>query len=254
MGLHLHVSITVPKEDEQAFSDQLKIVLREKALGDWKLEGGFRVIGEMDPAQFDGGRPRARDGEIEFVNVWRLPEGAGSSDVAATMVRLSELESYIKLDAKVHTEAQEIVYRINAPRDEAAWEVVKQAKGGAVARVRHYPFRSNISALVFTLGAISTEWEAKKGWTFLGMFQNITGLLNEFWAYWYLPTYDGVKQVNQELAELARQTDTLTTDLLASTHAKAPIWTPQGRVDDAAVSIHDGLTLLTPAEYWRSDR
>src|SRR5450432_4221998 len=150
MSLFLQVSITVPSNQEMDFSNQLKVVLGDQAFADWKLEGGLKVTQELDPAGFDGSPSRRLPGETEFINVWRLPEGATSTDVAAKMVRLSETESYVALDAKVHTEVQEIVYLISGPRAPNAWDVIRdspKAKPGAIARVRYYPFRTNISSL-----------------------------------------------------------------------------------------------------------
>jgi hypothetical protein len=186
-----------------------------------------------------------------------LPEGATSSDVAAKMVRLSETESYVALDAKVHTEIQEIVYLICAPSNPRAWDAIRdqKARSGAIARVRYYPFRTNISSLVFTVGAAAPEWEARTGWRFLGMFQNITGLLNEFWAYWYVPKPDGLGHFDTALGELTGKDDRLMADLRASTESSGAIWTAPTPTPSAPSSrFHDGLALLVPADYWRGDQ
>lgn len=87
------------------------------------------------------------------------------------------------------------------------------------------------------------------------MFQNITGLLNEFWAYWYVPKPDGLGHFDTALGELTGKDDRLMADLRASTESSGAIWTAPTPTPSAPSSrFHDGLALLVPADYWRGDQ
>ena len=268
-NLFLHVNITVPERNKEAFSDQLKIVLRESALGAWKLEGGFWLQSPPDSRKFDGSQELREKGDVQFVNIWRLPEGVTQADISKTMTQLSETESYVKLDNLVKIEQQEIVLRINKPISDTALSELSWQNGverGRFVRVRHYPFRANLGTFVFTAGALAPQWESAKGWKFLGTFQNITGLLNEFWDFWYVPESSKLETFERDLVDLVTagtgkpgvQGNSLTTDFLTSISATPPPSKPPlSQSAKPALSSpttsnppHDGIAFLAAADYW----
>lgn len=245
MTLFLHVTIDVKEPQEADFVYAMKDFLdggflRDKH--DWELTAGFKIretdckVKEDGTAQKDGG---SKPSNPRFVNIWKLPTAFASNDVATIMLQSSELKSYVKLDSFVTTEKQNVVYRVNDPF--TAGDIPLPKPGGTFALVRHYIARPNLAEFVFSTGSLASQWEremAKGGRQFQGTFQNITGLLNEFWDVWYLPEPAPLDEFRGQLTKLIGGPGDLTASLRAA-------------LEFSDYGVDDGLLMVEPARYWQ---
>jgi len=264
MDSYLHVKLAVKREHYQKFVDNAKRFLEtsflEKKKG-WQFLLGFETLS----AKLIDDQTRTLipipDNLVYFINVWKLPPDA---DVASVMLELSELGEYVELDNLVTTEDQEIVLRVNDPskKDE---ELAHQLYNGALfAMVRHYPFRDALASFVFTSAALAPQLETLSGFGYAGCYQNVTGLLNEFWELWRVQAHDSRKP--SDALDLAKATltkaigslqDTVAKDYKKSIFFETSSLTrndPTGNAKLPPDGPDDGIVLVKAAPYWSPNR
>jgi hypothetical protein len=258
MQLFLHVNIRMKAENKGLFAQRLGSFLNaaDSILTQqfkWSLEGGLL----MEKPTLIPEKAKAwtlekdlASTEVQFVNVWRLPPTFSSGDVGDIMLKLSESKEYVGLDSLVTVEAQELVYRFTAPlKCPASESMFKKVKGGPgkVVRIRRYVDRKFLGDFVFNGASLIPFWESDREWTFLGTFQNITGLLNEFWDFWYVPDFTDVEKFGAELATITNATDSVSAAFRKSI-GYVPVGTTPG--PDETNSPHDGLSIMNFAQYF----
>jgi hypothetical protein len=253
MDLFLHVNIRVPKRNaegaggaDSSFPSLMTDFLRGGTLKrrGWDLQAGLLVREQLEVASSFNLQTALAPDEAQFVNLWRLPKDFHEGDIASVMLELSETPVYVKLDGLVSAEQQEIVSLVNAPAavdKKRAGALDRARSGGGFIRIRHYVDRKNLSSFVFNSGAIAPVWSKEKSWEFLGTFQNITGVLNEFWEIWHIPKLVSRAEVEADLIELLDREDSVTKELARSIEYQ------QKKPNSPT---HDGLAVLSAASYW----
>jgi len=265
MDMFLKVDITVqPEEVEQAaFHRHIEAFLKTGFMKrrKWELYGGFQVFRQGYEVAPEGFRktvtsappaPHAPDEDKtpasgpQFLNVWRLPKGFATRDVADIMLELADVSSYVELDSHVEIEVQEVVARVNAPILETETDA-KTRKEGVFAGVRHYVDRPRLAEFALSSGALAREWSrVNPSWSFLGTFQNVTGLLNVFWDLWQVPPDMTLPKFENALKTLISAKDPITQAYRHSIEPEDGPLTASSPVAD----FHDGLDILRAAPYW----
>src|SRR5215469_9349307 len=144
MDLFLHVRSIVADDKVGEFNGLMTSFLEtrvlEKAPISWKFIAGLKIREEQYPDEMRRRRlltPKA--GETGFINLWRIERDRTGSELAKIMVKLSEMTEYVRLDAAVLHENQEVVYRITGP-DLSDDDLVKALRARTrLAFVRNYP-------------------------------------------------------------------------------------------------------------------
>jgi len=205
-NMFLHVNITVPRTNEESVLDQLQVVLAEKPSARWRLEGGIppAVTGGHHPVR---GRARsfASQTTCNSSNVWRLPMTSARPMSRRRWWQLAETASYVKLDSLVHIEQQEIVFRINKPTADTALFDLKQVPataGGTFVRIRHYPSATTSARSSSPTARSRPGGSPPRNGSSWVLSRTFTGLLNEFWDFWYVPSQPDLKTLEQHLVDL----------------------------------------------------
>ena len=238
MGMYLHVWLTVKESKVPAFVEKAKVFLDtqflERAPNGWQLLAAMKVVevaGHHLPTP-----PVDGEKSFTFVNVWALPEPI---NLAAVMFQLSEYGPYVELDNEVSHELQEVIYRVNAPDSVNDDELAAQLKAGQrFAMVRHYPFRQNLAEFAVSSGALLGSFAAQAGYGFGGTYQNITGLLNEFWDLWRVEKGQTSASLREKLIALIQAER----GMLGDSYRHSTEFTPK--------DPDDGVLILEKAEYW----
>lgn len=184
MSRYLHVRLTVANSALESFLANAKAFMATGFLEDngWKLLAAMEVDKASDYVLVT---PPVTEASTTFVNLWQLPED--KLNLADVMFQLSEYGPYVALDNDVTHEIQEILYCVNSPEGAGDDALGKKLKAGhAFAMVRHYPSRQNLAEFAVSAGALAGSFAEQGKFTFAGTYQNITGLLNEFWDFWLL--------------------------------------------------------------------
>jgi len=264
MDTYLHVKLAVKREHYQEFIHNAKRFLEtsflEKQKG-WHFLLGFETLS----AKLIDDQTRTLipipDNLVYFTNVWKLPPDA---DVASVMLELSELGEYVELDNLVTTEDQEIVLRVNDPSQDDEELAGELYSGALFAMVRHYPFRDSLASFVFTSAALAPQVEAASGFGYAGCYQNVTGLLNEFWELWRVQTQD-IRKPSEALdyakGALSKAINSLE-DTVAKDYKKSIFFeTSSLKRDNPAENAKlppdgpdDGIVLVKAAPYWKPAR
>jgi hypothetical protein len=179
---------------------------------------------------------RARKGETAFINIWKLPTKGSTVDIAQIMTDLSELPQYVVLDSIVLDESQDVVYRVHdALLDDDSLKKELLARG-RFAFVRHYLDRDKLGAFVFNFGALAPAWADTQKFLYAGLYQNITGLLNEFWNVLAIADEDE-SNLRKGLTQLA--------------NTDGPVGTAYAEsIDFKRTGPDDGIVIVGRAKYW----
>lgn len=263
MDSYLHVRLGVKRKHRDDFIAQAQEFLRTTFLQKrgWQFLLGFEVLSTHLIDDLTRTPLRQPDNVTYFTNVWKLPPNV---DVGAIMLELSELSEYVTLDSYVATETQEIVLRINDPSRSDEELANKLRRGGLFAMVRHYPFRSDLASFVFSSAAVAPELEFEAKFTYAGCYQNVTGLLNEFWDIWQIGESRGVLEGDDAKRTLIETREKLTRVIgglrspVAEDYRKAIYFDRSSlNVDEpdpwnerAPDGPDDGLAIVKAASYW----
>lgn len=236
MSMYLHVWITVEKAKVDRFAKNAEAFLATRFLED---QHGWQLVAAMEVDQSSGyvlPVPPVPD-SVTFVNVWALPE---NFDIARVMFQLSEFGPYVRLDNDVSFELQQVIYRVNAPvlgSDQALAQEFEKAD--RFAMVRHYPFRENLAEFGMSSGALAERFAKKAGLKFGGTYQNITGLLNEFWEIWAI----GAGKSSADVRELFKNLIVEENNMVGESYRHS--------IDFKTDDPDDGILVLNRARFWK---
>jgi hypothetical protein len=255
MDIFLKVDITVQPDEQElaAFQRGIEAFLATGFMKrrHWDLFGGFQKVEQgyvVSPEGYSKAQTTSADrvrGK-QFLNLWSLPAGFSTRDIADIMLELADVSSYVELDSHVSIEVQEAVTRVNEPIIPPE-SVAGMRKEGLFACVRHYIDRKKLAKFALSSGALARDWMGRySDMTFLGTYQDVTGLLNVFWDFWRIPPNMKLADFEKRLAELI-----LTSDPVSQTYRDAiqPDAGPLTR-NSTPDHFHDGLDVLRAAPYW----
>jgi hypothetical protein len=201
----LHVDLTVPQENAEAYEDAAKKFLATAPKGGFKrLDDKFDyelVLGLKSayPLTFTGGsRFECKDRQytnrrfqqaspaFHFVNLWHLRD-LDDLDLADVMTKSSDDPLYIAIDSLVAFSIQDLVLRVQ-------WLATapKLGEGKRFVRVRRQFNSKDLGTYLFNIGAFIPTLE-QNDWHSLGFYQNVTGPLNMVTELWQ--TKDGSHEV-----------------------------------------------------------
>ncbi|HTA90510.1 MAG TPA: hypothetical protein VK745_13065 [Polyangiaceae bacterium] len=240
MALYLHVRITVKADQVAAFIKAARKFLETRFLPKqkWELIAAFQATGANyfgDLAERSNAAREKHPLEVTFINVWRMSDIVDLSEI---MLELSEFGPYIDLDARVTDESQDVALRVIDSDSNGDAELIKKVKAArCCAMVRHYVDRANLAEFVVNFGALVPSWE--HGLVYCGTYQNVTGLLNEFWDVWIVEPALDLAAFRAKLSALvvAGGKDAVTQ---AFRHS----------IDFDKDGPDDGIVMVEPAEYW----
>lgn len=237
MSMYLHVRLTVANSKVDDFVENAKAFLTTHFLEEnpnrWQLLAAMEIDKASDYALVT---PPVKDPSTTFVNLWALPEPLNLADV---MFQLSEYGPYVTLDNDVTHEIQEVIYRVNSPDGLTDEALAKKLKAGhSFAMVRHYPSRQFLAEFAVSAGALSATFAEQAKFTFGGSYQNITGLLNEFWDFWLLDKAHSCDALRKTLAGLIEAEKTIVGDSYRES------------IGFAKDGPDDGILILKKARFW----
>jgi hypothetical protein len=268
VDIYLHVRLTVRKDRdtmakfERAVNAFLDAGLLQKEFG-WSLVAGMQVVEQNFPSE-PLRRPlvASHGDENTFINIWRLPNNQSVAEIPDIMLRLSEDPTYVDLDSAVLDESQDVVYRVNQALDEQALQPTADEKAVAIALrqrkriafVRHYVDRDKLAEYVVNFAALAPKWAAETHGLYAGTYQNITGLLNEFWDVWGLYDEGNLQSVRDTFRNLI---DNEVGDIVKLYKHSIDYDKRDPRVNykadskaEAKTATDDGLVVAVPAFYW----